>query len=71
MSGVDEDTDGMPHDERIHTKNKSKHAIREMGVSVGYKTTECNDIKNFDRSTINYEYYITKTEEIVNPLRKI
>ena len=65
------DTDGIPHDERIHTKNKSKHAIREMGISVGYKTTECNDIKNFDRSTINYEYYITKTEEIVNPLRKI
>lgn len=71
LSGVDEDTDGIPHDERIHTKNKSKHAIREMGISVGYKTTECNDIKNFDRSTINYEYYITKTEEIVNPLRKI
>ena len=65
------DTDGIPHDERIHTKNKSKHAIREMGISVGWKTTECNDIDNFDRSTINYDYYVSKTEEIVKPLRKI
>ena len=65
------DSAGIPHDERIHTKNKSKHDIREMGLSVGYKTTECNNIENFDRSIINYDYYITKTEEIVNPLRNV
>ena len=65
------DTDGIPHDERIHTKNKSKHDIREMGISVGWKVTESNDINNFDRSTINYDYYVMKTEEIVKPLRKI
>ena len=71
VNTVECDTDGIPHDERIHTKNKSKHAIREMGISVGWKTTECNDIDNFDRSTINYDYYVSKTEEIVKPLRKI
>jgi hypothetical protein len=66
--GIPCDVIGTPHDERIHTKNKSKHTIREMGVSVGWKCTECNHIKNFDRSTVNYDYYVAEAEKLVKPL---
>lgn len=64
----DLDTDLYPHDERIHTKNKSKHIVREMGICVGWKVTDCSDVKNFDRSTLNYEYYIAEAEKLVLPL---
>ena len=62
------DSAGIPHDERIHTKNKSKHGIREMGVCVGWRVTDCSDVKLFDRSTLNYEYYIAEAEKLVLPL---
>lgn len=62
------DVDGVPHDERIHTKNKSKHELREIGVSVGWLVTDCNDVTNFDRSLINYDYYVAEVEKLVAPL---
>jgi hypothetical protein len=62
------DSLGIPHDERIHTKNKSKHEERTMGISVGWTCTDCSDVTNFDRSTLNYEYYIAEAEKIVKPL---
>lgn len=66
--GTELDSLGIPHDTRIHTGNKSKHAERIMGISVGWKCTDCSDITNFDRSTLNYEYYIAEAEKIVKPL---
>lgn len=66
--GIIVDSDGIPHDPRIHTKNKSKHTIREMGICVGWSVTDCSDVKMFDRSTLNYEYYIAEAEKIVKPL---
>jgi len=65
---VDEDSAGTPHDARIHTKNKSKHTIREMGICVGWRVTDCSNVKNFDRSTINYDYYVAEAEKLVKPL---
>jgi hypothetical protein len=62
------DSAGIPHDPRIHTKNKSKHGIREMGLCVGWRVTDCSDVKMFDRSTVNYEYYIAEAEKLVKPL---
>lgn len=62
------DSAGIPHDPRIHTKNKSKHGIREMGICVGWRVTDCSDVKNFDRSTVNYDYYVTEAEKLVKPL---
>lgn len=62
------DSAGIPWDERIHTKNRSKHDKREMGIAVGWRVTDCSNVKNFDRSTVNYDYYIEQAEKLVKPL---
>jgi len=65
------DSQGVPWDARIHTGNKSKHAERVSGISAGWLCTDCSNVSNFDRSTINYEYYIKEAEKLVNPLLKV
>lgn len=65
---VDVDSAGIPWDERIHTKNRSKHDKREMGIAVGWRVTDCSNVKNFDRSTVNYDYYVEQAEKLVKPL---
>ena len=67
-SGGDVDSAGVPWDERIHTKNRSKHDKREMGICVGWRVTDCSNVKNFDRSTVNYDYYVQEAEKLVKPL---
>jgi hypothetical protein len=62
------DSAGIPWDERIHTKNRSKHDKREMGIAVGWRVTDCSNVKNFDRSTVNYDYYVEQAEKLVKPL---
>jgi hypothetical protein len=65
---IEIDSTGLPHDPRIHTKNKSKHEIREMGVCVGFRTTNCSNVADFDWNTINYDYYVAEAEKLVKPL---
>lgn len=67
-NGTDVDAAGIPWDERIHTKNRSKHDKREMGIAVGWRVTDCSNVKNFDRSTVNYDYYVEQAEKLVKPL---
>jgi hypothetical protein len=57
------------HDERIHTKNKSKYTERRDAVSKGWLITPCNDITHASRHNINFDYYITEAEKLVKPLR--
>lgn len=65
----DLDSIGTPWDERIHTKSRSKHdAVRETGMYVGWKVTECADAKDFDWGSLDYEYYVKETEKLVLPL---
>ena len=65
----DLDSIGTPWDERIHTKSRSKHdAMRETGMYVGWKVTECADAKDFDWSSLDYEYYVKEAEKLVLPL---
>lgn len=64
------DTDGIPHDERIHTKNKSKHQQREMSIARGWLVTDCSNAANFDWSTVNYDYYVSETRKLVDSLVK-
>ena len=64
------DVAGTPWDERIHTKNQSKHVIRETGICTGWRTTECNSLDKFDWSNVNYDYYVREAEKIVKPLLK-
>ena len=65
---ADVDSAGIPWDERIHTKNRSKHDKREMDIAVGWRVTDCSNVKNFDRSTVNYDYYVEQAEKLVKPL---
>lgn len=51
-------------DERIHTKNKSKYETRRMGFNVGWKVIECNDIRNFDPSNLNINFYVEETHKL-------
>lgn len=65
----DLDSAGTPWDERIHTKSRSKHdAVRETGMYVGWKVTECADAKDFDWGSLDYEYYVKEAEKLVLPL---
>lgn len=65
---TDKDADNVWHDERIHTKNKSKHQERRMSIGAGYLATDCSNMANFDWSSINYDYYIAEARKIVDPL---
>lgn len=65
----DYDSQGVPYNEALHTKNRSKHEIRETAIKKGWPMTECNDMRTFDRSNLNYDYYITKARDLVDEMR--
>lgn len=67
--GSDLDSLGIPHDIRIHTKNKSRYGIGETGIKVGWRATEYNDKTKFDRNAINYDYYINEANKLIEPLK--
>lgn len=53
------------HDERIHTKNKSKYETREMSIVAGWKVAECNNAADFRFNNLNYEWYIQEAKKLV------
>jgi hypothetical protein len=64
--GVGEcDVDGVPHDKRIHTGNKSKYEDSVSAVNKGYLTTACNRVEQFDRTKVYYQYYIDEVNKLV------
>jgi hypothetical protein len=67
--GVDVDTNGLPWDERINTKNHSKYETRHTSINAGWLVETCNNINDANRENINYEYYIAEAEKLVEPLR--
>lgn len=42
---------------------------RRMSVCKGWTVTECNNMQRFNRTTLNYEFYIKEAEKLVAPLR--
>jgi hypothetical protein len=52
-------------DERIHTKNKSRYVVREMGIEAGYLVTECNVASRFNLQNVNYDWYIEQARKLV------
>ena len=53
-------------DERVHTKNKSVYGNNvETGINVGWKTTDCSDMDNFNWKNVNYDYYIAEAEKLI------
>ena len=64
----DLDSLGTPWDARIHTGNKSKHELREMGICSGWLVTECADAKAFDWGDLDYGYYVAEALKLIDPL---
>lgn len=67
--GGDTDSAGTPWDERIHTKNRSKHEQREMGICVGWRVMECSNADHFDWQLVNYDYYVAETEKLLTMVK--
>jgi hypothetical protein len=56
---------GSNWDERIHTKNKSKYEQRVSVIAGGNLVTICNNITDFKWAILDYEWYITEAEKLV------
>lgn len=52
-------------DERIHTKNRSRYEEVITTIESGWKVTDCNDIKNFNWKTLNYDYYVNEVNKLL------
>jgi len=52
-------------DARVHTKNKSRYEIREMGIEAGYLVAQCNRASDFSFQRVNYEWYVEKARKLV------
>lgn len=61
---------GDEWDERIHTKNKSVHAERRIGVNTGWRVTLYQDVpsENVDDYDIDYEWYISEAKKLTESL---
>lgn len=53
------------HDERIHTKNKSRYQMRETAIQAGYNVMLCNDVADFSFANIDYGYYIEEAKKLI------
>lgn len=62
----EQDAAGVPHDTRIHTKNKSRWSdVTITGLCSGQLVTECSNLQDFDWSAVNYEWYIAQAYKLV------
>lgn len=56
----------VPHDTRIHTKNKSQWGkVTETGLCSGQLVTECSNLRDFDWSNLRYDWYIAQANKLV------
>lgn len=64
-------TDGEPLFKNMPplAKNGPDASWRVMSVNKGYTVNVCNDIKLATRDNLNYEFYVSEAEKLVNPLR--
>lgn len=60
---------GGEWDARVCTKNKSRYEERRTALQAGYTVFLCNDIADFDREWINYDWYIAEARKLVDTLR--
>lgn len=52
-------------DARIHTANKSTYQMVETEIESGRIVCVCNNVKDFDWSNLDYEYYIKEVEKLL------
>ena len=56
---------GGQWDETVCTKNRSRYETRETSMCAGYKTSVCNDVKDFSFVNVNYEWYISEAKKLI------
>lgn len=62
----DQDVAGVPHDTRIHTRNKSKwDNVTETGLCSGQLVSDCSRASAFEWSNVNYKWYIDEAYKLV------
>lgn len=52
-------------DARIHTKNKSKHAMVTTGIESGRLVKECNRASDFNWKDVDFDYYEKEIEKLL------
>lgn len=59
-------THGNIHNPAIHTKNRSTYKPeRVSNLNAGMMVRECNDVRSFDWSNVNFEWYISESRKLV------
>lgn len=60
------DADEVPHDPRIHTKNKSRWAlVTETGLQAGSLISECSNSADFNWKNLDYFWYIAEANKLM------
>ena len=63
------DSRGLPHDERIHTKNRSRYPDeKRTAMESGWLVWPCNNMRDADLRWLNVDYYVQEAEKLVKPL---
>jgi hypothetical protein len=44
---------------------------RRIGIDVGWRAAECNNMAAFDRANLNFDYYIQGAEKLIDSVRKV
>ena len=52
-------------DERVCTKNQKVYEQRKTGIKSGHTVQICNNVADFDFSTVNYDWYINEARKLV------
>jgi hypothetical protein len=52
-------------DVRVCTKNQSRYGIRENAIMAGYGVQVCNNINDFDWSSLDYKWYLQEAQKLV------
>lgn len=67
--GTELDATGVPWDERINSKSRTKYTQRSDELCKGWLTTVVNNIHDFDPVNLNYDYYINEANKLIDPIR--
>lgn len=60
------DAAGVPHDERIHTKNKSRWGdVTESSMCSGQLVSDCSLASRLDWKNVNYLWYIFQAHKLL------
>ncbi len=52
-------------DERIHTGNQKRYEMRTTSIQKGALVKQCNHVKDFDWSDVNYDWYVDEIRKLM------